>query len=45
MKQLIEVGIIIGGKSVEHEISLISGLQAHLEIDDTKISFNFILFR
>ena len=32
----INVGIIIGGRSVEREISLISGLQAYLAIDESK---------
>lgn len=32
----IQVGIIIGGKSVEHDISLISGLQANLAVDKDK---------
>lgn len=38
----IQVGIIIGGRSVEHEISLISGLQAHLEIDSNKYDSTLI---
>lgn len=32
----IKLGIIIGGKSVEHEISVISGLQAYYNIDKEK---------
>lgn len=36
MNDLINVGIIIGGRSVECEISLISGLQAYLALDNTK---------
>ena len=38
----IQVGIIIGGRSVEHEISLISGLQAYLELDDSKYNSKLI---
>ena len=30
---LLNVGVIIGGQSVEHEISLISGLQTILNLD------------
>ena len=36
LNDLINVGIIIGGRSVESEISLISGSQAYLNIDNTK---------
>ena len=42
MNDLINVGIIIGGRSVECEISLISGSQAYLNIDNTK--YNKIIF-
>lgn len=40
--KLIRLGIIIGGKSVEHEISLISGLQSQNNIDLTK--YHTIIF-
>ena len=33
---LLNVGVIIGGQSVEHEISLISGLQTILNLDSNK---------
>lgn len=33
---LLNVGVIIGGQSVEHEISLISGLQTILNLDNNK---------
>lgn len=33
---LLNVGVIIGGESVEHEISLISGLQTILNLDKSK---------
>lgn len=36
MNDLINIGIIIGGCSVESEISLISGSQAYLNLDNTK---------
>ena len=39
---LLNIGVIIGGESVEHEISLISGSQAYLNLDDTK--YNKIIF-
>lgn len=42
MNDLINIGIIIGGRSVESEISLISGSQAYLNLDDTK--YNKIIF-
>lgn len=42
MNDLINVGIIIGGSSVECEISLISGSQAYLNIDSNK--YNKIIF-
>lgn len=42
MNDLINIGIIIGGCSVESEISLISGSQAYLNLDDTK--YNKIMF-
>lgn len=42
MNDLINVGIIIGGRSVECEISLISGLQAYLALDNSK--YNKIIF-
>ena len=32
----IKLGIIIGGKSVEHEISVISGLQTYFNVDHNK---------
>ena len=32
----IKLGIIIGGKSVEHEISVISGLQTYFSVDHNK---------
>ena len=33
---LLNIGVIIGGESVEHEISLISGLQTILNLDKKK---------
>ncbi len=36
MDSKINIGVIIGGRSVECEISLISGSQAYLNLDDTK---------
>lgn len=33
---LTTLGIIIGGRSVEHEISVISGLQAYFAVDKRK---------
>ena len=42
MNDLINIGIIIGGRSVESEISLISGSQAYLNLDNTK--YNKIIF-
>ena len=33
---LTALGIIIGGRSVEHEISVISGLQAYFAVDKRK---------
>lgn len=36
MDNLINIGIIVGGKSVESEISLISGSQAYFNLDDEK---------
>ena len=42
LNDLINVGIIIGGRSVESEISLISGSQAYLNLDSTK--YNKIMF-
>ena len=42
MNDLINIGVIIGGCSVESEISLISGSQAYLNIDNTK--YNKIMF-
>ena len=34
---LTTLGIIIGGRSVEHEISVISGLQAYFAVDRESI--------
>lgn len=41
-QHLLNLGIIIGGKSVEHEISLISGLQAILNLDKKKYNIYII---
>ncbi len=32
----IKVGVMFGGKSVEHEVSVISGLQAYMNLDKEK---------
>lgn len=41
-QRLLNIAIIIGGKSVEHEISLISGLQAILNLDKNKYNIHVL---
>ena len=41
----IKVGVMFGGKSVEHEISIISALQAIASIDSEKYDVIYIYYK
>ena len=41
----LNIGLIIGGKSVEHDISILSGLQAYHAIDKEKYNLTPQVYR